>query len=102
MNVFNLKNTTCLVCGGAIVAGSFSSIHPDCKPRYELCDVKLYVHQNDLPEGPMPAAPNRGVQYAMGTSTAVNTMGAFRFASGDQEYVAFTPTAWVRGSASSS
>ena len=102
MDVFNLKNTTCLVCGGAIVVGSFSSIHPGCKPRYELCDTKLYVHQDDLPEGPTPAAPNRGVQYAMGTSTAASTVSAFRFVSGDHEYAAFTPTTWVRGPVSSS
>jgi len=92
MNVFNLKNTTCLVCGGALAVGSLGNTHDQCKPRQELCQVYVGLNHDHTPEGPYPIGPTRGVQIALGTSTSSSTM-----------YVAnFTPTTWVKGPTTSS
>lgn len=42
------KKSVCLVCGAAVIAGSYHS-HPECRPTVELC-APAAIHQTDLPQ----------------------------------------------------
>lgn len=59
------KKGVCLVCGVAIIAGSYHA-HPECRPTVELC-APTAIHQVDLPQ--REPAPVRTINLSVVAST---------------------------------